>query len=50
MNEREPGAEAECPLCGLLASDCACPREPTREELEQAREERLAQAERRTRQ
>lgn len=47
MTDRDD-EESECARCGLLASRCLCRRrhEPTREELEEAREQRLTRAER----
>jgi hypothetical protein len=47
MNDREPDDERECVLCGCLLSGCLCTRrEPSKEELEDARERRLSNAER----
>jgi hypothetical protein len=51
VSDRDPNDERECVACGLLLSDCVCcPRYPTAEELERAREARLVRAERRTQQ
>lgn len=44
----EEHGEPECAVCGLLSSDCVCcSDEPTAEELELGRQERLLQVERR---
>jgi hypothetical protein len=49
MGEHDPHDERECPRCALLLSGCTCNKEPTPEQLESAREERLVRAEQRTR-
>lgn len=42
--------ERECLLCGLHLSGCTCNRrQPTQEEIEDAREQRLSRAERASR-
>lgn len=47
MIEQRDDAEPECIRCGLLESDCTCTlHEPTPEDLEIAREERLSRLER----
>ena len=47
MVDEDENDERECLLCGCLLSGCTCnKREPTPEEIEAAREERLSQHER----
>jgi len=43
---RDPHDEQECIRCGLLRSDCVCcPRDPSTEEIERSRAQRLTRRE-----